>query len=98
MIFDRLDREELKSIIDIQLKRVVKRLLKQGITIEFSDEARGFIVEEGYDPAYGVRPLKRAIQKHLSDPLSLAILDVIFAEGDRIIAELDAGEIVFVKV
>ncbi len=95
VIFDRLDKEELSSIIDIQLKRVVKRLQKQGISLDLSDAARDYIAEQGYDPAYGARPLKRAIQKHLLDALSLAILDGDFSEGDTIIADYQGGKMVF---
>ncbi len=98
IIFDRLHDEDLKAIVRIQLERVIKRLVKQGLTLELSEEALDFIGQEGYDPAFGARPLKRAIQKHLLDPLSLEMLDGHFKEGDRIRAGLRDGRVVFEKV
>lgn len=89
IIFDRLDREELGEIIGLQLDRVCERLAKQGLSLELSEQVRNYIVEQGYDPTYGARPLKRAIQKHLLDPLSLDVLDGKFVDGDTIHAELD---------
>ena len=63
IIFDRLSEDELKKIVEIQLKRLVERLEQQKITLEFSDAAKAFVAREGYDPVYGARPLNRAIQK-----------------------------------
>ncbi|MGJ8673626.1 ATP-dependent chaperone ClpB [Rubritalea sp.] len=98
IIFDRLDKEELGSIIGLQLDRVCNRLAKQGLKIQLSDALRNYIAEQGYDPTYGARPLKRAIQKYLLDPLSLDVLDGKFVEGDMIIAGLsDANKAVFSK-
>src|SRR5258706_2847457 len=68
IIFDRLSEEELKKIVEIQLNRLTKRLEQQKITLRLSDEAKAFIAREGYDPVYGARPLKRAIQKEILDP------------------------------
>ena len=93
VIFDRLDKKELNEIINIQLVRVQQRLAKQGLVLELSDAVKDYISERGYDPAYGARPLKRAIQKHLLDALSLAVLDGKFSDGDVIQADLVNGEI-----
>ena len=71
IIFDRLNEEELKKIVEIQLHRLTKRLEQQKITLELTDAAKALIAREGYDPVYGARPLKRAIQKFILDPLSL---------------------------
>ncbi|MEP6699655.1 MAG: ATP-dependent chaperone ClpB, partial [Verrucomicrobiota bacterium] len=75
IIFDRLLEEELKKIVEIQLRRLTKRLENQKITLEVSDAAKARIAREGYDPVYGARPLKRAIQKKILDPLSLQIIE-----------------------
>ncbi len=65
IIFDRLAEEELKKIVEIQLKRLVKRLENQKITLELSDASKALVTSHGYDPVYGARPLKRAIQKYI---------------------------------
>ena len=95
VIFDRLDKSELGGIIKIQLERVKQRLLKQGIDLELSDEATEYLADKGYDPVYGARPLKRAIQKHLLDPLSMAVLEGSFSEGDLIKVSLKDEMLVF---
>ncbi len=97
IIFDRLQREELTTIVDLQLERVRKRLAKQGLGIALTAEAKEFIGNQGYDPVYGARPLKRAIQHLLLDPLSLDVLEGKFVDGDVIEAKLEGGEIQFTK-
>ena len=97
VIFDRLDREELGGIVQLQLERVKARLRKQGLILNLSKESVGFIGNQGYDPVYGARPLKRAIQGSLLDPLSLALLDGRFASGDEITATVADGELSFTK-
>lgn len=91
IIFDRLGRSELTEIIQIQLNRVVARLEKQGLLIDLSDEVVGFLSEKGYDPVYGARPLKRAVQKYLLDPLSLAVLEGKYQPGAVIKVTLEKG-------
>jgi ATP-dependent Clp protease ATP-binding subunit ClpB len=98
IIFDRLDREELSQIVSLQLERVRQRLAKQGLGLALSEAAKEFIGNQGHDPVYGARPLKRAIQKHLLDPLSLDVLEGNFAEGDVIEAEAEGGKLVLRKV
>ena len=97
IIFDRLNEDELKRIVEIQLGRLMKRLSAQKLTLELSDEAKAFIAEEGYDPVYGARPLKRAIQRDILDPLSLEILEGRFKEGDAIRGEVENGRMIFLK-
>jgi ATP-dependent Clp protease ATP-binding subunit ClpB len=70
--------------VEIQLKRLVRRLENQKIRMELSDAAKAFVASHGYDPVYGARPLKRAIQKYILDPLSLEILEGKFHEGQTI--------------
>jgi ATP-dependent Clp protease ATP-binding subunit ClpB len=97
IIFDRLQRDEITTIVDLQLDRVRKRLAKQGLALALSAEAKEWIGNQGYDPVYGARPLKRAIQHLLLDPLSLDVLDGRFSEGDVIVAGMEHGGIVFHK-
>ena len=95
IIFDRLDEEELKQIVEIQLKRLVRRLENQKITLELTDSAKAFVAREGHDPVYGARPLKRAIQKSILDPLSLDILEGKFREGQTIRVDQRNGSLAF---
>jgi ATP-dependent Clp protease ATP-binding subunit ClpB len=97
IIFDRLDRSEITRIVDIQLGRLRQRLAKQGLAIALSSEAKEFIGNQGYDPTYGARPLKRAIQHHLLDPLSIQVLDGHFIDGDVIEVGVKDGALTFVK-
>jgi len=84
IIFDRLSEDDLKKIVEIQLRRLTKRLEQQKIALELTDAAKALLGREGYDPVYGARPLKRAIQKEILDPLSLDILEGKFHEGQTI--------------
>jgi len=95
IIFDRLTDEDLKKIVEIQLSRLTKRLGQQNITLKLNDSAKTLIAREGYDPVYGARPLKRAIQRYLLDPLSINILEGKFGEGQTIRAEAKNGAIEF---
>jgi ATP-dependent Clp protease ATP-binding subunit ClpB len=95
IIFDRLSEEDLEKIVEIQLGRLTKRLEDQKIVLDLSDRAKAFIAREGYDPVYGARPLKRAIQKHILDPLSLDILEGKFHEGQTIRVDAKDGTLEF---
>ena len=95
IIFDRLGEEELKKIVQIQLGRLTTRLQQQKITLELSEAARAFIAREGFDPVYGARPLKRAIQKFILDPLSMEILEGKIREGQTIKVEAKEGGLHF---
>ena len=95
IIFDRLTRAELTTIVDLQLTRVRKRLAKQGLGLALTPAAKEFLGNQGYDPIYGARPLKRAIQHNLLDPLSLDVLDGKFSDGHIIQADVQHGAIVF---
>jgi ATP-dependent Clp protease ATP-binding subunit ClpB len=98
IIFDRLNEEELKRIVEIQLHRLTKRLEQKKIRLELTDAAKAFIAREGYDPVYGARPLKRAIQKFILDPLSLDILEGKFREGQTIRVDGKNGAMEFAPV
>jgi ATP-dependent Clp protease ATP-binding subunit ClpB len=97
VIFHPLGREEIAEIVKIQLNTLRRRLGERRITLELTPSAEEALVREGYDPAYGARPLKRAIQRLLQDPLALAILNGDFHEGDTIVAGAQGGRIVFDK-
>jgi ATP-dependent Clp protease ATP-binding subunit ClpB len=90
IFFHPLGREHMKVIIDIQARALLRRLEDRKIHVELTDEARAFLVEEGYDPTYGARPLKRTIQRRVLNPLAMRVLEGEFAEGDRIV--IDAGD------
>ena len=95
IIFERLSEEDLKKIVEIQLARLTKRLAQQNIRLDLTDSAKTLIAREGYDPVYGARPLKRAIQRDLLDPLSMSILEGKVGEGQRIVADAKNGAIEF---
>ena len=97
IIFHALGREHLARIVDIQLQRLALRLEARKIRLELTDKARKLLVEEGYDPVYGARPLKRTIQRKLLDPLALEMLQGAFADGDTIRVEAAGGDLAFVK-
>jgi ATP-dependent Clp protease ATP-binding subunit ClpB len=97
VIFDRLRADQLDSIVKIQLQRVSDRLARQNIHLRLTEPAIRFLADQGYDPVYGARPLKRAIQRHLLDPLSLAVLEGGFKDGDHITADSVDGKVVFRK-
>ena len=95
ILFDRLGENDLGAIVEIQLQKVVGRLEKQGLHLQMTPEATDFLAKQGYDPVYGARPLKRAIQTHLLDPLSMRLLDGDFQEGMTIKATVDGAKLAF---
>ncbi|CAG5083562.1 ATP-dependent Clp protease ATP-binding subunit [Parvicella tangerina] len=97
VMFNSLSNEDIHKIIDIELKSLFKRIVDLGYTIELTDEAKDFIAEKGYDPKFGARPLKRAIQKFLEDPLAEQIINADLNEGDTIKVAFDkkTEELVF---
>lgn len=97
IIFHALSKTDLKSIVELQLNEVAKRLKDRKITISFSDKAESLLIEKGYDPAYGARPLKRAIQDLILDELSLKIIEGKLAEGDHVLIDVKSGKISIVK-
>ena len=95
VVFEALSREQLGEIVEMQLGRLNERLAERGLALELTDGARELIAEAGWDPAYGARPLKRAIQRLLENPLALKLLEGEFADGDTIRAYTTLGEIRF---
>jgi len=84
IVFHTLTQEHLKKIVDIQLRYLAQRLSERKFEVEFTDAAKELIMEEGYDAAFGARPLKRVIQQRLENPLATELLAGKFSEGDKI--------------
>jgi ATP-dependent Clp protease ATP-binding subunit ClpB len=97
IIFHGLGIEEIKAIVDIQVKKLEQRLSEKRIQLKMTEKAKEWLAKEGFDPAYGARPLKRVIQKEIQDKLALKLLEGKFKEGDAITADVDEkkGELVF---
>ena len=89
VLFNSLGMEQITFIVDIQLALLQKRLADRKLSFSLTDRAKEFIVQHGYDPVYGARPLKRAIQRYIQDPLALKILEGQFKEGDTVSIDLD---------
>jgi ATP-dependent Clp protease ATP-binding subunit ClpB len=98
IIFFNLSEEQIGHIVDIQLQRLDKRLSDRKITLELSDGARTMLIERGYDPIYGARPLKRAIQQYIENPLAMEILKGKIPEGSKLRAEAQGDRIVFNQI
>lgn len=92
VVFNTLNQEHIHQIIDIVMQGVYKRLSALGYNLELTEKAKSFISEKGYDQQFGARPLHRAIQKYLEDPLAEEILNLKVAEGDTIVADLDSDK------
>lgn len=92
VIFDPLEREDIHKIIDIELSYLFKRIKSLGFTMDVTEKAKDFIVEKGWDEQYGARPLKRAIQKYIEDPLAEEIIKSKLTEGDKITVDYKEGE------
>jgi len=97
IVFHMLTRENLRKIVDIQLGYLADRLKDRKIILEFTDKARDLVIEQGYDPAYGARPLKRTIQQQIENPLALELLAGKFADGDTIQVNADPRGFAFEK-
>jgi ATP-dependent Clp protease ATP-binding subunit ClpB len=98
ILFHALSREEMRTIIDIQLRGLAKRLEERKIRIELSDRAKDLLIAEGYDPTYGARPLKRTLQRSVLDPLAMRVLNGDFREGDTVRIDARGGELHFEAV
>jgi ATP-dependent Clp protease ATP-binding subunit ClpB len=96
--FEPLSRDQIAEIVELQLGRLRHRLAERHITLELTDAAKEALAEAGWDPAYGARPLKRAIQRLVENPLALRLLEGDFADGDTIRVDAHGDEIVFEKV
>jgi ATP-dependent Clp protease ATP-binding subunit ClpB len=95
IFFHALGRVHLMSIIDIQLRQLARRLEERKVTLVLTDAAKAHLVDEGLDPAYGARPLRRTIQRRVLDPLAMRILQGEFGEGDRVAVDVVGDELRF---
>jgi ATP-dependent Clp protease ATP-binding subunit ClpB len=98
VVFEPLTREQLGEIVGLQLARLRARLAERGIEIELTEEAKEVLAEAGWDPTFGARPLKRALQRLVENPLAMRLLEGDFADGDHIRVDARNGELVFEKV
>jgi ATP-dependent Clp protease ATP-binding subunit ClpB len=98
VVFEPLRKKDIHRIVDLQLGRLSKLLADKRLTLELTDKAHDFLSERGYDPTYGARPLKRAVQKYLLDPLAMKVLSGEFVPGDHILADAGNGQLTFAKV
>jgi ATP-dependent Clp protease ATP-binding subunit ClpB len=96
--FKALTKEQIGEIVELQLARLRGRLAERHIELELTDAAKEVLAEAGWDPAYGARPLKRALQRMVENPLALRLLEGDFADGDAIRVDAEDGEIRFEKV
>jgi ATP-dependent Clp protease ATP-binding subunit ClpB len=95
--FKQLTREQIAEIVELQLARLRQRLAEREIDLELTDSAKEVIVETGWDPSFGARPLKRAIQRLIENPLAQHLLEGDFSEGDTVLVDAQNGEIVLTK-
>jgi len=96
--FRPLTREQIGEIVELQLRRLRDRLADRGLALELTDAAKELLAEQGWDPTYGARPLKRAIQRSLENPLALRLLEGEFADGDTIRVDEAGGGLAFERV
>ncbi len=97
VIFHTLGKAQLIEIVDIQLRRLEKLLADRHITLELAPAAKAWLADQGYDPVYGARPLKRTIQRELQDPLALKLLNGQFRDGDTVVVDQEGGRLVFFR-
>jgi ATP-dependent Clp protease ATP-binding subunit ClpB len=98
IVFRRLGREQMEKIVDIQLRYFERRLERRGLLVTVTPQAKAFLIEQGWDPQYGARPLKRAIQRSIEDELAKRILGGEFRQGDTIAIGRSGADLTFSKV
>jgi ATP-dependent Clp protease ATP-binding subunit ClpC len=95
IVFSSLSKEDMQRIVGLQMQDIRTRLEEHGLRVELTQEAIVWLASEGYDPAFGARPLKRALQKHVESPLSISLLSGEFTEGDTVLVDVEDEKIVF---
>ncbi|MEC9054475.1 MAG: NDP-hexose 4-ketoreductase, partial [Verrucomicrobiota bacterium] len=97
VVFKMLEKDSLSSIVDLEIDKLLVRLREKEIELELDERARDFLISEGYDPNFGARPMRRAVERHLEDPLAEALLRSEFKAGDLVAVshEEDAKELCF---
>jgi len=92
IVFHPLSQDEMKKILDLMLEKIQQKLSTQGYELTLTNEAKDFLLEKGFDPDYGARPLQRTLQRHIADPLAEEILAKHFASGDQVYIDYDSEE------
>jgi ATP-dependent Clp protease ATP-binding subunit ClpC len=95
IVFRDLTVEDVERIVDLQMKEITTRLSEQGLAVELMDEAREWLARQGFDPQYGARPLRRALQRHVESPLSVQLLRGEFERGDLVVVTVNDDELSF---
>jgi len=95
IIFQRLSKDDMKRIVDLQVSEIRQRMLEQRVDFELSEAARDWLAEEGYDPSFGARPLRRTLQRLIESPLSKKLIRAELKPGDRLEIDVDEDELVF---
>jgi ATP-dependent Clp protease ATP-binding subunit ClpB len=95
VVFDPLGRDEIGQIVGIQLRALQRRLTERGLSIELTDEARAYLADKGYEPAFGARPLQRLIQREIQDPLAMKLLAGEIHDGDTVTIDVSADRMSF---
>jgi len=95
IIFNDLTVEDVEQIVDLQMSEIAERLAEQGLEVKLTDAARRWLAREGFDPQFGARPLRRALQRHVESPLSVQLLRGDFESGDIVIADANEEGLVF---
>jgi ATP-dependent Clp protease ATP-binding subunit ClpC len=95
IVFERLTKDDVKRIVDLQIGEVAQRMREQGLAIHLSEAARDWLAEKGYDPAFGARPLRRALQRLVESPLSKKLIRRELKAGDQLQIDIENGELVF---
>lgn len=97
ILFSSLSKEHMEKIVKLQMEDIQSRLADHGLMVELTQEATQWLANEGYDSAFGARPLKRALQKHIESPLSVSLLSGDFAMGDTVLVDVDGDKVIFKK-
>jgi ATP-dependent Clp protease ATP-binding subunit ClpC len=97
ILFSSLSKEDMRKIVALQMEDIQSRLAEHGLKVELTQKATDWLANEGYDPAFGARPLKRALQKHIESPLSVSLLSGAFSQGDTVLVDIVEDEVVFKK-
>jgi ATP-dependent Clp protease ATP-binding subunit ClpC len=97
ILFSPLSKENMKKIVTLQMEDIRSRLAEHDLKVELTEVAVDWLANEGYDSAFGARPLKRALQKHVESPLSISMLSGEFTAGDTVVVDIEENEVVFTK-
>ena len=98
IIFERLTLEQVEQIVTLQMREIAERMAEQGLQVELTDAARAWLAREGYDPQFGARPLRRALQRHVESPLSIQLLRGDFSSGERVLVDIGEEGLTFTRM